>query len=321
MEGDEVNQAIAQAAAPAAAKRQRGPGRPPKERPELIQADVIGIAPAPVNPTDFVEFVYYEPSNFKKILALCKAYEASEIDLAFSKTGLTIRAVDHLKKSSIYVTIDGSLLNLYYCRDGEPIIVRVKRTELESIVSNLDKHKYKIQFILKENYRSKIYVIVSDIQYDEDSTYIINTLHTTTQGKFDDNDERYPVKFQLDSKHIKNKINQIQKFSNFLTIRKPSYDELQFTFDGAQRVNYSGRYKNSAKINLRSTLDPDDIFAVTVSIEGIKPFTNTSIGDVVHIAADKDARFSMTSYLDPKPMGKYVICVKVFTDIIGKKEE
>lgn len=315
--GDKIDQAVEQAAAPKTKKR---PGRPPKEKPGVVLNDIIGLAKVPAYEGDILEFVYYQPMILKKFMALCKAYEVAELDIDFSQTEIKFFAKDHLKKTNIHMIIEGALTNFYYCKDK--ISIGVKCAELGDILNALDKNKgkSKVQFVLKKDYRSKMYVIITDSQYDKDNSYEIDVIHRDKRDEQSaDSDDDYPIKFQLDGKHLKYEINQISKFSKFLTIQKTYGDPLRFTFDGAQRVNYSGTYNNSEKIHLQANMaSEDDIFSTTVSIDYIKPFTNTNVGDVVYIAADKERRLSFTTYLDPQPMGRHVVCIKIFTEVAKK---
>lgn len=291
------------------------PGRPPKKRPELVQAEVLGVAERPVNPDDLMEMVYCSPMIFKKILTLYKGYEVSEVEMTFEAGGVRWKAKDHLNKSSIHTTMDGRLMNYYYCR--ETIRICVKREYLEKILGNLDKNQYKVTFLLKENYRSTLYIIVKDCQYDKDKSYEVEVIYKAgdpvDEPKDDDTD--YPIKFAFDSKHFKSEINQVRKMSQLLTIQKIGNEPLQFTFDEAKKLNYNGRYNNPDKIKLRSTVAPDDVFTVSIVIDYIKPFSNSCIGDDVFIAADKKEKMSFMTYLDKKNENSYVVCIKIFTEI------
>ncbi len=297
------------------AEPKKRPGRPPKKRPEMVAAEVLGVANAPVNPDDLMEMVYCSPMMFKKLLTLYKKYEVSELELTFEAAGVRGKAKDHLNKSTIYTTIDGRLLNYYYCR--EPIRIVVKREYLEKILVDLDKNQYKVTFLLKENYRSTLYIIVKDCQYDKDKSYEVEVIYKAGDGVDDqrDDDTNYPVKFAFDSKHFKAEINQVRKMSPLLTIQKIGNEPLQFTFDEAKKLNYNGRYNNPDKIKLRSAVAADDIFTVSIVIDYIKPFSNSCIGDDVFIAADKREKMSFMTFLDKKNEGQYVVCVKIFVEI------
>lgn len=290
------------------------PGRP-KKKAVAIPVEVHGIVEQPVNEDDVLELVYGNPTLFKKILQLLKAFEVSEVEMNFDKTCVNITAKDHLGKSTIYTTIDGRCMNLYYCKN--PLRICVKRDSLDKVFGTLSKNHYKITFVLKENYRSTMYLIVKDIEYDYDECYEIDVVfkpEDLLQKNIKDDETNYPIKFKVSAKHFKTKITNIGKLSQAFTIQKCGDDSLQFTFDKAQKVNYTGIYNSADKIKLECTLPPDDVFNVSVYIDYIKPFSNSNIGDDVFISADKREKMSFMTFLDKKENG-YACCIKIFTEI------
>jgi hypothetical protein len=291
------------------------PGRPKKARPEIIPADVMGVAPKPVNEENIVEMVYCNPLIFKKILALKKAYNVSEIEIHFGIREVIFSSKDHSKASNIYVIISGELLNYYYCK--EPITVHIKCEYLEKILGILDKNQYKVTFFLRENYRSTLYILVQDCEYDKNNNYEVDVGYKP-EGirEVRQSDEQYPIKFVLDSKHFKVEINKLKKLAKSMTIQKAGGDHLQISDGNAKKIQYNGVYNNPEKIRLKSTIDDDDIFSVSINIDNIQPFSNSCIGNDVHIAADKQEKMSFTAYLDPHGADKYAVTVKVFSPVI-----
>lgn len=290
------------------------PGRPKKKIAE-IPVEVHGIVEKPVNDDDVLELVYCNPTLFKKILQLFKAFEVSEAEMNFDAAGLKIIAKDHLGKSTIYTTIDGRCMNLYYCKT--PLRICVKNDNLEKILGTLGRNHYKITFVLKENYRSTMYLIIKDIEYNNDDLYEIDVVFKPEEQSrvvIRDDDTNYPIKFKISSKHFKTKIGNIRKLSPTFTIQKCGNEALQFTFDKAQKVNFTGVYNDSEKISLLSTIAPDDIFSVSVYIDYIKPFSNANIGDEIIISVDKREKMSFTTRLDKKDIG-WAACIKIFTEI------
>lgn len=316
----DVIAAIADAAAPpeatqaTAATGKKKPGRP-KKKIVAMPVEVHGIVENPVNDEDVLEMVYCNPTLFKKILQLLKAFEVSEVEMNFDKTGVRIIAKDHLGKSTIYTTIDGRCMNLYYCK--APLRICVKRDNLEKVLGTLSRNHYKITFILKENYRSTMYLIIKDIEYNNDDTYEVDVVFKPEDQicrEVRDDDTNYPIKFKISSKHFKTKIGNIRKLSPTFTIQKCGNEPLQFTFDKAQKVNWTGVYNDSEKISLESALAPEDVFNVSVYIDYIKPFSNSNIGDEVFIAADKREKMSFMTRLDKKDIG-FACVVKIYTEI------
>lgn len=294
--------------------KKKKPGRPKKEI-AAVPVDVHGIVDRPVNESDVLEMVYCNPIMFKKILQLYKQFEVSEVEMNFDKTGLKIITKDHIGKSTIYTTIDGRCMNLYYCKN--PLRICVKRDSLERVFGSMDKNHYKITFLLKEDYRSTLYLIVKNLEYNNDDSFEIDVVFKPEEPnriEYRDDDTNYPIKFKISSKHFKTRINNIRKLSPVFTIQKVGNEPLQLTYDRAQKVNFTGVYNDAEKINLESKISPDDVFNVSVHIDYIKPFSSSNIGDEVFIAAHKHEKMSFMTRLDRKDIG-WAACIKIFTEV------
>lgn len=289
------------------------PGRP---RKKVITPPVIihGIVDKPVNAEDVVELDYCNPMLFKKLIHLYKSFVVSEVEMKFDYDGVSIITKDHLDKSTVYTKIDGKCMNLYYCKI--PIKICIKRENLDRVFGSLNKNHYKLTILLKENYRSTLYIIIKDLEYNNDDSYEVDVVFKpkTDEPEVNDDDSDYPLKFKISSKHFKTKINNIGRLSPTFTIQKYGDEPLQFTFDRAQKVNWTGVYHDASKINLKSSLDEDEIFSVSVPIDYIKPFSNSGIGDDVYISADKKKKISFATEIDKKDIG-YACTVKIFTQI------
>lgn len=289
------------------------PGRP-KKKVAVVPVEVHGIVAEPGNPDDILELVYCNPSMFGKLLRLYKQFEVSEVEMRFDANGVKMITKDHIGKSTIYATIDGRCMNLYYCK--APMRVCIKRNSLERVLGGLGKNHNKITIMFKEDYRSVMYIIIKDSEYDNDDQYEVDVSFKPEDivDELHDDDTNHPIKFCVTSKHFKTRINQIKKLSETFTIQKSGQEPLQITFDRAREVNWVGVYGDSSKINLKSTIDPDEIFSVSVHIDYIKPFSNSNIGDQVYIAAHKHEKISFMTTLDKGDNG-YACCVKIFTEI------
>lgn len=302
----------------ASAETKKKPGRP-KKQPINIPIKLDGITRAPNDPDNYAEIVYYNPPMFKKILVMLKQYAVSEINMIFDPTGLTIKSQDHAKKSDIDIRIEGKYMHWYHCKDTYKVCI--KRGSLEKILNNLVKEHYKIAFILKDNYRSVIYMNTKDSTYNNDNTYEIEvSYHMDEQPPARINDDtNYPVKFEFTSKHFKSQIKAINDLSPMFTIQKNGLDPLQITFDKAQSVQWTGIYPDSSAIKLKSTVAADDIFCVDMIIDNIKPFSNSNIGDFVQIAASMTEKMSFTTCLDrvesPDNSPEYACKIKIYTEI------
>jgi hypothetical protein len=302
-------------AAPAAAAgpAKKKPGRP-KKHPQMPPIETHGIVQKPVNEGDFLEMVYCNPILFKKIFNLFKSFNVSEIDLIFDQNGLKMVMQDFLKKSSIYATIDGRCMNLYYCK--EQIRIRVKRDNMQKVLSTLGKNHHKITFVLKEDYRSKLYVNTRDTRYGVSDTWEIEVVYgaNNKEAIVADDDTNYPLKFHFDAKFLKERVNNINSLSKNVIVQIVGSDPLQFTYDKNHSVNLSGVHTENDKLGLVSRLDAGECLSVSICIDYIKPFTNSTIGEEVYIAVDKRAPISFMTQLDKGDFG-WAATIKIFTEI------
>lgn len=299
--------------APVAPKTTRKPGRPPKKKE--IPADVHGIITTPSFEANYVEMVTCNPTIFKKILALHKAYAAPEIEFCFGHKEVVLRARDHHNRSTLYTTFDCNLLNIYYCR--EPISVVIKREYLDHIIGPPDKTNHKITFILRENWRSVIYIIVKDMIYEKENRYEIDVIRQAEQPSVIDDDSEYPLQFTFDSRHFKSEITKLSQLSKLLTIEKVDGGALTFIGDNSTKPKYHGVYESKDKIALVDKLPARHVFRVSVAINYIKPMATATIGERITIAVDTSKRISMTTMLDQKVDGRFGIKLKLFADLYG----
>jgi hypothetical protein len=223
--------------------------------------------------------------------------------------------MDRLRKNDIYTTLEGNCFGSYYC--AYPITIWVKRDSIDKIFASLDKNFGRITFIVRaDDYRSRIYILLHDIEYDSVDTYVVEVICKPNDVNFTEkkDDSGYPVKFTLNGKHFKRKISDIGKISDSLTIIKEGDGNLQLTYEESKMINYNGVYTNSDKILLDSTMKNDDILVVNVLVGYIKPFSGANIGDNVRICASTTDKLSLSTYLDKTTRG-YACEIKVFVDI------
>jgi len=293
----------------------RKPGRP-KKQVNVAPVEIHGVVNDPVNPIDRLELVYCNPRMFRKISHLYKQFNASEIELIFDPTGLKIETKDHLDKSIIYTTIPGHCMNLYYCAARTRICVR--RQSLEHVLNTINKNHRKITFLLHtESYRSSLYIIIKDNDYGEDR-YELDITHREDPPPNDapDDDTNYPVKFKLSASHFKQRITNLRKLSNTFMIQKCGNGPIQLTCGKSEKINFSGAYPvDCPQMELVSTLGEQEILSVGMTIDYIKPLTNSGIGDEIGIAVDRERKMSFTTMMDNIPGRGYACSIKIYTKI------
>lgn len=286
------------------------PGRP-KKRVVTEAIKISGVVDAPNDPEDKVEMVYQNPTLFKSIFALLKAYAAKELMMHFKAETIDIAAHDHLDSTSILATIDCSKLVHYYC--GEETKVFIKRTEIETILKNLRKVHKRLTFILKTNYTSHIVIQTENSEMDNRNVYEVELCQINERINdvfYNEND--YPLNFTLPAKHFKEEINSISQLSTRFSVEKNYGEPLSFSFENHKtKTIMNSPYLNPKKIKLYSSVHDDDIFAVSIKIDYIKPFANTKLGDDVELYVACDKKIMFKTQLDGE-----VCTVRVYTDII-----
>ena len=308
-------------------KPARRPGRPPKQKVGSLHIKTEGIVKKPQYKNHVFEMIYENPQLFKRVFTMHKNFGVSELTLRIGADRIEIATQDITANSKIFATFFGCLMNRYYC--AEPISICVKRENLEKVFRVIGKSHNQISFVLRdEDSRSMLYVTLHDSELDVDLNYEVELIQKRDISIIEDQeDEDYPLKFRLPSRHLKKLVGDIQTDSKTFSIEKHENEPLKITYAVHKKINLAAVYKNQNKINLTSTLDPEDIFSVTVNISHIKAFTNSSIGENVDISADKYLPICFKSDVDLKKYednnGNIVqgpVCtVKITTDIKDRR--
>lgn len=299
-------------AAPPVIKKK--PGRP-KKRIDTSTDFIRGVVSAPENPLNSLELVYRDPQLFKGIVSLLRQYSINEVELSFDHTKIHINAIDRLKKTRVYANIDGSMMNSYYCK--EPTKVCVRCETFDSVLSTVLRSHGKITFCLLDgSSRSALTCFMRDSEHAANHIYAIDILYKPSEslnGSVDE-DAGYPLKFKFDSKYLKLLCQNVSKFTDHMTIQKVGSQPMQISYNQPHLMNGVVVYDNANIIGLKSTLTPEDILSVTVSIAIIEPISKIPIGDDVSVAVDHTMPISLTSNVHDDD-GRLVAVVKVFNDL------
>jgi hypothetical protein len=298
------------------------PGRP-RKKVDNLACKINGISDIPKDDENILEMVHDNPRIFKKIFTLFRGYNSNEVLIKFEKIGFTFVTRGHLKKTTQIARIRGHLLNHYYCKEDIKICVRCD--ELEKIFCSFDRTHYRITFLLKEDYRSTLHIIVKDDDMDKIDTYEIEliTKNVDLEAANAIDDSGYPLRFKFPSRHFKTQIRDISALCQSFSFRSTDEELLALTYSVKNSLTYFSRYTNKEKLELQSKVEPGDILSVTVKVALVKPFSNACIGDNVYIACDSRQPISFTTELDEKKIEQdggaiergFVCEIKVFTDI------
>lgn len=288
------------------------PGRP-RATPVKQAIPRKGIAETPTDEDSVIEFLYDSPILLKKIITFFKSVAATHIQILFRLHDIIIYSQDHHKQSTIYIKIQGSKINHYYCKNILDIGVRVK--DLESILNKVDKDYSSIILLstIENNQKSITIILENDIQIDETHTIEVvgQYLHLDNEIEFED--ENYMISFDWPGKYFRKTINDIKTIAVQLNIvQEDKNSPLEICYISSNKKIHSRHIvKKPAKINLVSNLHDHASFRIGMKVENIKPISSAHIADEIKILIDENKKLMTKSFIDNK-----TIEIKTLTSII-----
>lgn len=296
-------------------ENKKKPGRP-KKKPEPLSININGIVNSPTNADNILEIVYCAPILFKKILLLMKQFEVSEINFEFTNTYLRILSTDRINKSIIDIVIYGDKIHFYYCKF--PINVCVTRYNLEKVLSQLNKNNDKITFILRENYRSLMYIIVHDEEYANENIYEICVICQNNENIIEIPTmlvNNFMIKFKMSMQHFKSIINNARKMGNCITIQKTFKTNLQLTTMNMQTVAWYNIYTDETKLELVDNMKENDMLSISVDVEYLRPIANSNISENITISCCNNYNKMLLSMNLHQVNGSPTCTINIHTDI------
>lgn len=313
------------------------PGRPKKQ---VIKKTVprLGIVSEPSNIKvldprliNIFEIVYDNPIMFKKIFALFKSMSVENIRMKLEKEYIKMYAVDHTDSNQIYIKIYGNKMNRYYLNKG--FECGLGSTNIQKILQTLSKDCSKIYFFTNVQYeRSKIKIGLTNDEIEEDSIYTIDLNQIDEYNWSVENElaleTNYPLKFELPFRYFKKKVSDFKLLSEIMKIEKHGDGPLRLSYSFTNnKGDQNTHFRNPAKINLISQIDPDEIFSTSVFLDHIKPLASSLISETIKISACVDQKIIFTSLLDQEEANKEKVpgsekCeIKVITKIVKAKKD
>lgn len=288
------------------------PGRP-RKNPVREHEPRKGISVQPHNIANHIEFIYSEPSVFKKLWGYYKAMAIEQLQLIFRQDEIIIYGIDHMQKSRMRTRIDARKVNHYYCK--QPLTVGISNSNTENIMLSIDETYNKIAIYSESGsiHRNIKTTLTNEIEIDENR--VINLVDRVPE--FDDEkaflDDDYTLKFELPGKYFKKMLTNIKLFSEELSIRQDGpNDPLMFEYqDKEKKIKSKNVVKNSKKIKLRSTLK-DDTFLVKINLDYIKPISSALASENIAIWTHEKKPFVTSVSLDND-----AVEIKILTDIMS----
>lgn len=320
VEGIDIHQkpACADTVAVAVAVKKK-PGRPPKKKIDSASVAPRGIVDTPDDPEHSIELSYHNPIMFKKIFTMLKKYFVSEVTLQFDTDGVKIQTNDQLNKSKIFITIDGSCMNHYYCKN--PLQLSVKRDLIDRALFIVDRDNHNIDISVGCSEKpNSMKIKIRNIDAAKITIKDIDVTMIDCPHKFEMHDDStYPLKFTFPSKHFKSDMKNIMKDAPYVSFQKTHEKPLQLSPGKVHGSVTDQIYDDNDKIMLQCTLDPFETLNVSVATAYIQPFSDSCPGDNILIAVDRILPISFSTNMDKQPglthEVKWACIVKVFTEV------
>lgn len=282
----------------------RGPGRP-RTKPLPNPTLKIGIIDKPINDSNFIEFKYDSPDDFKKINNYFSNIGSEIILFKFDKNETCLYGTNHLVSNQVRVIIDGDKCVNYYCE--EPFEIKIKRSNLEKVLSIIDKQYLSISFILqKDDHNKNLYIIMNTSHLFEE-TYKISLIDDYDE-KIDisDNDfiEEEPPKlsFNLSGAFFKKITTVTKKYDKKLTFQKLGKNgvfELKYSTSQSQvEASISPEKSNAKELNLMQNIEDLELFSVSAQHDSLKPTANTNLSKMLHFQLWSDKKIFTTANLN-----------------------
>lgn len=292
------------------------PGRP-RKTPIRAPRPRNGIVNKPSNENNYIEFLYDKPMVFKKMWGYYKAMAVEKLQMIFRQNELIIWGEDHHKKSRMRACIDANNINHYYC--GGTLDIGIMCSDLEKIMSTIDKTCGSIMFLSKKGHTQKTIkvILTNDIEIEKNHT--VELIGDYQRIEMEDMflDEDYPIKFDLPGRYFKKMISDIKAFSEQITIRQDSISApLIFEYiTKDKKIRSEDIVKNNKLIKFQSTIDSDNMFRTGFMIDYVKPISSALLADNISICAHETKPLKFLVFIDSN-----TVDIRILTEIINERK-
>lgn len=291
----------------------KGPGRP-RKTPKKMPLPRKGIVNTPHRKENIIEFLYDSPEYIRRIIAFFKFLASQEIQILFRPSDVIFFGYDHSKNSRIYVRIDCSKINHYYCTGVYDMGFSTR--ELGDLFNKVNREYRDVAITSTISGIHKNIEIVFDNEIEIDERHIVDLIgqynHLDNEGVF--LDESYSIEFQLPYRYFKKTMGDIRIIANQISIIQNSCDdpvEIQYTSDN-KKTRSRHIIKNPKKIKLISNIT--DNFRVEMKIDNIKPISAGHFAENIIIKVDENKQFMTKAVFDND-----TITIKTLTKIIDER--
>jgi hypothetical protein len=273
--------------------------------------DRLGIRSSPSNSYEpehmqhAMELLYENPTMFKKIFQLFKAYAAEAVHALFTADRTYLYSKSPAGTEKILCEIFCERMNQYYV--SEPLHIVFSTEKFYSIFQSLPKTFSSVAFATTQTAKyQKIWTIFVD-DNEEESVYSLD-LNTSSDDPLKEinsvlrHESDYPISFEWDFKQLKGKV------SEYMNLRAKKMNIEQQIVDGRRsfyvkcetpdhQITNESPFKNTARINFISTWD-EPLFTAPVYLNSVQPLAKTLISDRVKLSVDESRDLIFTADLD-----------------------
>jgi len=304
------------APAPAPAASKQRPGRPPS-RPPPTPLAVEGVVPRPTVEGLSLEYVHQTPDDFKRLDTVLKKHGLDDVYFRFDRGRATIAAADvsgaeesvvlgstaavkdplEIVRAKVFFTIAGAKANRYFVAEP-PMCWRLRRDVLEPIFHAIDKTLSRITFYAESAQPGRLVIRLDDILLEKECTYELvlpaldmapsalparlfayadRVLHAGLAMNF-------PVRFTLTAKALAKTVADAKRNAHVeeLKIVLMPGRPLEIQHFVVNVSTYSEVYRNPAKIDLKSSVPPTELFSVRGRVADLNPIAS-ALSDSVRV--------------------------------------
>jgi hypothetical protein len=294
----------------------KGPGRP-RKNPKKEPIPKKGITRMAVSGDEtMLEFLYDCPFNIKRVILFFKSLAASQIQIIFRPTDVIMYAKDHHKKSDIYVKIDATKINQYFCKNVFDIGVSLREMDLS--LSKVDKDYGSIViFSTTSDSQKNITLMYEDMMQQDfkDNIDLVGQYqHMENEHEFLDED--YTIQFEWPGKYFKKVIDGIKQISGQIAFVQSEHDnpmEIQYVSRN-RKLRCNQTIKHNDKIKFKSNIKDDSSFRVEVKVDYLRPIAASHFADKITIYLDENKKLMTKAQIDDG-----AIEIKTLTNIIDER--
>ena len=272
----------------AKAKAKRPPGRP-RRVPENPPVIVKGIVTEPEDPKNLTELLYYNTTHLKKIAQLFKNIKASSVQIITNEKEMILFAQSPFKNNSVMVVFDGSKMNHYYNKNN--LDIGVGAGNLITVLKKINK-RHSCVGIMQDKDEKDRWIDIALINgfvgiRSEQSVSLIpkyTKLTDEMRAQFLD-ESKYSISFEYFQYDFKRLISDSKSFQERIVFRKSGTEPLAIEYnntDGQIKAKDILDDKND-KLALKSTVQENELFVISVQVEALRAISSASLGDSVKI--------------------------------------